>query len=460
MNLFTKLFGIAGNSEKKEESYKSTYINKPKPTAYKKVPRMNSEAAEMMSNYKSEIKSLKNQVKQLEEEKLLNTNIVPVRNEYKTDEALLEKSNKEALKITEELKNLQKEYVSIRSLYEKVGDEMADIKKQIDRLKISLSACQKVYKDEYVMPLAPEVPAIKETEDFDNVETTPPPLIIPKPLTIVGYSNIYDVIDKNFSSFIYNKDNSSRYIAKYSTYDHVIPMLGDLIQNCGKEVLLVRCKPIKEEVFNENDSIIKTCKKICELRTSGDKQGLEKYLSYFIGKYPLPKNPFEEEKPVDFIQDEYNSIFNNAFFLLCFFNKYYKIFENKQQRLIFHPRFRYTEFNKVEINEGLVKLMEMLNELQYNGYKICIVPILDENILYRPKSAAQDGEVFSLLYYDKYVEIPEMEEIEKKEPLYSSYSSSSSFSYGSSYVSGHYRSGYMRNGKWVSGGYVKGHYRK
>ena len=190
------------------------------------------------------------------------------------------------------------------------------------------------------------------------------------------------------------------------------------------------------------------------MRDSGDNFGLERLLSYFLRKNPLPKNPFSDKKPIDFIQDEYDKIYKSAFFILYFLNSYhdtFKIDTFKRSRQTWEAKL-----DKVEINEGLVSLMKILNQLLFYGYKICIVPILDENILYQPKSAAQDGDVYSLLYYDKYVEIPEMITNEKKEPsLYSAYSSSC----GSTYVSGHYRSGYMRNGRWVSGGYVKGHYR-
>lgn len=143
---------------------------------------------------------------------------------------------------------------------------------------------------------------------------------------------------------------------------------------------------------------------------------------------------------------------------MYFFNRYYDAFDKSNVYRI-NQSWQYNLQN-VEINEALVEFMRMFNELLYYGYRMCIVPIIDKNILYRPKSAAQDGDVFSLLYYDKYVEIPEMVSNEKKETsLYSAYGSSSGSSYGSSYVSGHYRSGYMRNGRWVSGGYVKGHYR-
>jgi hypothetical protein len=80
---------------------------------------------------------------------------------------------------------------------------------------------------------------------------------------------------------------------------------------------------------------------------------------------------------------------------------------------------------------------------------------LDENIIYRPKSAAQDGTYFSLFYYDDYVEEPTMEIEENGEIPASTYDSFG----GSTYVKSHYRSGYWRNGRYVSGGYVKGHYR-
>ena len=363
------------------------------------------------------------------------------------------------------LEKLQSEAASMQALYDKIGEEMADLRKGIDRMKISLSTCQKQYKDNYQIPQAPKVSVPKDSEeDKENAETTAPPTIIPKPLTIKGYEDFYNVIYRNLSSLSFSrvqekdKERHMVYTPRSFNSKTDIAHLGYLLKDCGKEILLIKCDQIEEEEFEDNEKVINTCKRICELKESGDKPGLEKYLTYFLTKYPQPRNPFDNENPVDFIQDEYVSVYNTGFYLMYFLNRYYNAFDKSNvYKLV---RSWHAMLQKVEINEALITLMNILNDLLYFGYRMCIVPINDKNILYRPKSAAQDGDVFSLLYYDKYIEIPEMESSEKKEEnLYSAYGTTAESSYGTSYVNGHYRSGYMRNGRWVSGGYVKGHYR-
>ena len=461
MNIIKKILGQKNADKSKVDTYKLD----PAASMYKK-------RAELLEK---EVESLKKEVSLLQERNLSMTrnNVNSASqgkdgNKIRTD--ILFTPYKEADVYNKEHKEedisdiganvdkLQKEYTSMHVLYEKIGEEMTELQKQMDRMKIALSKCQKQYKDDYQIPEKPKESAIIVAEEnIDDLDTTPPPIIIPKLLTIKGYEDYFNVIIRNLSTINFinetNKGFPSYQISPLKT-EYDIAHLGNMLKDCGKEILLVKCDPIEKEESEENESIINTCKKINDLRVSGDKLGFEKFHSYFTRKYPQPKKPYGDEKPIDFIQDEYDSIYKSAFFLQYYLNAYYDTF--KKESLQRYSR-TWLQLHEVEINEVLVTLMNILNELLLYGYKICIAPILDENILYRPKSAAQDGDVYSLLFYDKYVEIPEMVKDEKKEPsLYSTYGSSS---IGSTYVSGHYRSGHMRNGRWISGGYVKGHYR-
>lgn len=118
------------------------------------------------------------------------------------------KTNVENKDVEANLEKLQAEATSMQALYNKIGEEMADLRKGIDRMKISLSTCQKQYKDNYQIPQVPKKPVImdSEEEDIEDAETTAPPTIIPKPLTIKGYEDFYKVIERNLSSLSFSRD--------------------------------------------------------------------------------------------------------------------------------------------------------------------------------------------------------------------------------------------------------------
>ena len=403
MSIIKRLFG---KDESKEKRYETSQI---------KSYRQESEYwKQKVIHLHKEVDYLRNKIIYLEGTKLPKANNViesPLKENVEDNkiEHQIKQPDKKIIKedslfTAANLEKLQKEYASLQALYDKIGEELTELRNQTDRMKISLSTCQKQYKDEYHEPKSPkEAVIIEYDEENDDVETTPPPIIIPKPLSIKRYEDYEEVVRRNLSAIVFERDNDKDEI-KPIYFEGIIPselyeiaFLANLLKDCGKEILLIKCNQIKKEIYEDNKNIISTCNKICELRTSGDKLGLEKYLSYFLSKYPQPGNPFDNIKPVDFVQDEFISIYNNAFFLLYYLNSYYKSFDKKVFNYLKTKTWDLALQN-VEINDGLIKILGILNGLLYYGYRMCIVPILDENILYRPKSAAQDGEIFSLLY--------------------------------------------------------------
>ena len=183
------------------------------------------------------------------------------------------------------------------------------------------------------------------------------------------------------------------------------------------------------------------------------------YISFLFEKYPLPADPFQEENPVDFFSNMNFSIYKNCYHLLYFLNKhiagytkYNQVYRMKSYKELFErERMPY----EIGLNQFFIECLSAVYELEKLGFELAIIPIMDENIQYRPQSAAQDGKCFSLLFYDKYVENPTLIDGDAAERNRCNFSYS-----GSTYVSGHYRQGHFRNGHWVSGGFVRGHYRR
>lgn len=280
--------------------------------------------------------------------------------------------------------------------------------------------------------------------------------VIPKPLSIKGFDNIYWVISNHVEALV----NSTMYAYPYKKYGDKLITISNAFSYLGKEVLLIRIDKPDEKKMKEWKSIIDTCDKISNIHFNGDNEGYKKYLDFFLQKYPWPTYSEETFSGPDFyLKNE--SVYEDAYLLMNYILRF-----KEQIRGIYNTHkkeyWNYTDlhvlFNNCEIDYSFVAYMEMIYMLRQKGFTLAIVPILDENLLYRPKRVAQTGDIYSLYYFDDYVEDPFM--VIDNNNISQGPSSYYSFSGGSTYVSGHYRSGHWRNGRYVSGGYVRGHFRR
>lgn len=297
-----------------------------------------------------------------------------------------------------------------------------------------------------------------ENEDNQDYSIDTSKVVIgvkPKPLRISGYDSVKDVLCEHINSLI----GYSSISYPYTWYNDKVKAIAVGLSLVGKELIFIKGDKHQKK-WEEWQSIIDTCHKILSYKERGDEQGYQKYLDFFLQKYPLPI--FHEEtfsSPDLFLKNE--SIYEDAFLLIsyiCHFKTQIRK-EYQKEKDAFWTNFPdHVIIQKCEIDNLFINYMEMLYMLRKKGFTLAIIPILDENILYRPKRVAQNDQIYSLYYYDSYLEDPQMVGIEQNQSL--SESSYYSISGNTTYVSGHYRSGYWRNGRYVRGGYVKGHYRR
>lgn len=342
--------------------------------------------------------------------------------------------------LLDEKNNIQNELASLRDKILALEKRKTDIDIEIQRIS------------------AANINQYLEEEDDDAIDKETKVVgVRPKPLSIRGYDKIYWVLHKHIEALV---NGFTMYSHPYTFYSHRIIAISYTFSYLGKEVLLVKNDKKNEKQMEEWRSIIDTCKKICEIENSGDREGYKKYLDFFLQKYSWPTYPEETFSGPDlYLKNE--SVYEDAYLLLNYLIRF-----NEQIRKIFNTNkdefWRFISedvlLDECKIDNIFVRYMEMIYMLQYHGYTLAIVPILDENIIYRPKRIAQNENIYSLYYYDEYVEDPQMVGTEESQsPSTSSYYSVSG---GSTYVSAHYRSGHWRNGRYVKGGYVKGHYRR
>lgn len=364
--------------------------------------------------------------------------------------------------IDKKQRELQDQLHQVKVLATQIEAQIQRVYAEIQREKIAQASCQDHFIDEVVdLNITHEKVFLDEREE--TLETEAPPIILPKPLAIKGYENVRNILWRHIKELI-----SEGYSDQY-TFNLYIEKVARCLSYIGKEVVFEKVQPVEnDEILKEWREIIETCRKINQYKKNNDQQGYIKMQNFFYQKQPKPNNPFDRMPPIDLFTQAL-SPYIDACYLMYYLNAYKREFssfnESEYENIIKEKGWREADFFKnfgyaivveeVEINDIFVSFMEMLYMLYTRGMKMLIVPVLEENIIYRPRRVAQDGKYFSLYYYDDYVEDPQMVTEEDEKSLNSSYYSSG----GSTFVSGHYRSGYWRNGRYVSGGYVKGHYR-
>ena len=343
---------------------------------------------------------------------------------------------------------LQRQLLEAKEHMMQVEAQLQIVYAEIQRQKIAQSSCQEQYTAKEVdLEITQESAPPLESDRALEMEI--PKIILPKPLEINGFTKVEDFLYTHVVDLV-----PKNYNDHYQYYYFYIVKLARSLSLIGKELIFERIASIDDnEMLKEWRGIIDTCEKIIKYKKNNDKQGYTKMTNFFYQKYPKPINPFDSSTPVDlFIQ--VLTPYSGAYHLMYYLQAYYieLLAYNKKNFSSFEHVFA---IEKAEINDNFLDLMKMLYMLFAKGWKIAIVPILDENIIYRPKRVAQDGKFFSLYYYEDYVEEPQMVTEEGDNSSVPSYYASG----GSTFVNGHYRSGYWRNGRYVSGGYVKGHYR-
>ena len=359
----------------------------------------------------------------------------------KLQEESLEALEAEQQRIQDMVNNMKKQLSEME-------DNLVSLNTRIQRYKMSFASCQQPYKEDNIeLKVTQEkMPPISDSEDD---ETDAPPVILPKPLTIKGYDDVNNVIWRHVQDVL-----PESYSDKYKYYQSTLYNIARSLSIVGKEVVLEKISRNEDETkLKEWREIIETCRKIVEYKNKNDMMGYNKLLTFFYQKYPQPANPFKGECVTDFYAQA-NSIYTDSFHIFFFLRMFRNELSNYNKQYISDWEKSFF-VEKIKIDDKFIKLLELLYTLSIRGMKLSIVPIFDENIIYRPKRVAKDGKYFSFYYYDDYVEKPHMvtdDEAKSSTPTYYTYG-------GSTYVSGHYRSGYWRNGRWVSGGYVKGHYR-
>lgn len=276
--------------------------------------------------------------------------------------------------------------------------------------------------------------------------------IIPKIPHIKGLQDLRFAIWSNLEELFHANNN-------YSNETITLSYPAFALTRLGKELILIKDEEQRSESeVDEAYSILETCKKIIEVKESDDIAGYEKYLKYFYEKYPLPEYPFDNEKPLDFFSSQSESIYASAYNYYYFLRSWAKEIDKIYQKEL-TKEYRFIEIDLETLTDTInsffvEECLAPICELASMGFRLAIIPILDENIIYRPKRLAQTDVIYSLLYYDKYIDVPSMVDGNKSSEV-------PSYTYhGNIFVSGHYRQGHWREGKWVSGGYVKSYYRK
>lgn len=353
-----------------------------------------------------------------------NTNILSEINSDELHSLLVEKQ-----KIKNELESLREKIITLEKRKTVI---------EIEIQKISVAKIRQDLSDDNIDEIDKETAVVG---------------VIPKPLTIRGYDNIKEVLCDHIHTLI----GSTSYSTPYRWYDDKVKAIAVALFFIGKELLFIK---VNKNEKNEWRTIIDTCDKMSSYKRNGDMQGYQKYLDFFLQKYPLPSVPSDTFSSPDlFLKNE--SIYEDAFLLINYISTFITQIkgEYENNKGYFWPNYpQHVIFDKFEINKVLVEYMQMLYMLRKDGFTLAIVPIFDDNILYRPKRIAQSEKIHSLYYYDDYVEEPHM--VGADETQSSSTTPYYSLSGGSTFVSRHYRSGHWRNGHYVRGGYVKGHFRR
>lgn len=354
----------------------------------------------------------------------------------------LQKNKSKIEALEEELKNTKD---AINSL----NDKANSINSRILRLK-----CESSYPDEYEDPpyLVEEINEIWNTESFPQDELCPVDVI-----NNLNSHNIFSLKpDRRLSLVEINIEHDKMQISN----DIYTPLwlkdrLAEIICGLsliGKEFILYKSDFVSSKAKGRKAQLINIYK-IYKNANSDDKEGLKRIkesLDSIIQscQISLPKLPC----------DLFPNPEGNPLMIALSIMKYLEEWSEKLNLEIRLPKYQFSEYDlnrMLNLTQPIclknIDYIIVLLECIAQGWIPCIVPIIDSNILYRPKVAAQNEIWKSFLYYDDYVIIDD-KKIEKPQISYSSHS-------GLTYVTGHYRSGHWRNGSYVSGGWVKGHFR-
>lgn len=340
-----------------------------------------------------------------------------------------------------------------------ITSDLKDERKEIGYKGIESTICNTYVDKEQTET---KLPTFSYNDQKDNSESQSleiPPTIIPKNLDIKYYKCVYNIA--NIGTELFDRHFWRPDIATISM----------LLSFIGKEIVFYKTNKITKQDIEKYDNILKYSRVLEDTKRSGDKLGYQKAKNAFENKYHIGNQYFYDKKPVDFIPEKDMDLLSCSCFLHEFLVKWKDEIDKEYNKIGFQDfeimdyciRFKKC-YNRIYDDDSIFNhdIFNALYDSLKCGYSFCIIPIFDENILYRPKSAANDGTYFSLLYYDKYVVIEDIEN-EKSETANILNGSSLGKYYsrfGTEFVSSHYRRGHFRNGHWVSGGLVRGHFRR
>lgn len=303
-------------------------------------------------------------------------------------------ANIERKELDKQLNDLELRALAIQKIVDEQKLLLSDVFNEITAIKMSIAQCMIEYKDD-------DDRGITQEKIEDNIPTsednfTPVEAKIPKKLQIRDHYSVYDNVKINFNKLIGYSDYLYTRIKISSTTRDVIPSLAWDLSDAKKEIILVKTEyKFSDEKLEELGTIISTCEKIAELKKQGDSMGYKKYLSFFSQKYPIPADPFTDEEPTDYFSGVDSPPYVTAFHLRYLMKRLCPIIlENRDTSW----RSYLNRYKEVVISDEYVSLLKTIADLLLRGYTIGIVPILDENILYRPQSAAQDENCLSFLY--------------------------------------------------------------
>ena len=356
------------------------------------------------------------------------------------------------------LDSINKRIENLTSTLHSCEKEIENLKTELERIKYGQSICAHSYSAS-VPKITKQTDDIVDDETSTNEEHIPISPIIPKRLNYNGYQNISDVIEKNSPINIFS-------------FCSVFKKISVALTFVGKELVLIKEKNSDRNndysvFYEEFHKICSIYDKISTAKENHDYDGYNRGKDAFNKMYHYETNIFEEDKPMDFFPNKNKSLF----FITCCLVDFVKSWESEINNSIEEMRNLLPKGSIRGENEDIqmtnylfkidpltikIELYKELKDFALSGYSFCIVPIANEDILNRPRKAAEDEEYLSLLYYKDYIDIEDLTENNNISVL-DGYSYNLSF--GNEYVKSHYRKGYYRNGKYVSGGFVKGHYR-
>lgn len=296
---------------------------------------------------------------------------------------------KNLLKVNE----LSIENKKLKDQFLELSKEYTKLKKDYSLLETRVSELEKSYKEVYA-PQKTESPAYNDQEIDDSSVVEKPKRIIPKALNMSGFESVSYVIDYNLSVL-----GDSYYLSRF-TY------ICDSLFVIGKELIFKKITDSSkiEEDSTFNTDIVKLARSVIETDKNGDIDVHNRALSAFNEKSRIKPDFFDNEYPADFFPSEEMTSYECCCYLYQFLSKWKEeILQSINTTKLFDICDKTQISNLFTGNLSfIVEHLFAISYLRQLGYTICIVPIFDENIMYRPQSAAQDNKYLSLLYSDKY----------------------------------------------------------